>query len=80
MAWKLAVIEDLIIGKDGLTQAAMIRTANGTTSRPISKLYPLEVTSEQDDHTVEEANKNSGTPDSDPEPVSKGRRSCENGY
>ena len=33
MTWKLAVIEDLITGKDGLTQAAMIRTANGATSR-----------------------------------------------
>ena len=72
MTWKLAVIEDLIVGRDGLTRAAMIRTANGTTSRPISKLYPLELTSEQGNHTVEGVNNNSGTPDSDP--MTEGRR------
>ena len=71
MTWKLAVIEDFIIGRDGLTQAAMIRTANGTTSRPISRLYPLELASEQDNHIVEEANEKSGTLDSDP--MSEGR-------
>ena len=70
VTWKLAVIEDLIVGRDGLTpRAAMIRTANGTTSRPISRLYPLELTSEQDNYTVEGV---SGTPDSDP--ISEGRR------
>ena len=64
MTWKLAVIEDLITGKDGLTQAAMIRTANGATSRPISKLYPLELISEQG-NSVEDNSENSGIPDSD---------------
>ena len=68
MTWKLAVIKDLIVGRDGLTRAAMIRTANGTTSRSISRLYPLELTSEQD---VKEVNENSGTPNSDP--MSEGR-------
>ena len=42
--WKLAVIEGLIIGNDGLVRAANIRTVNGRTNRPIAKLYPLEVT------------------------------------
>ena len=39
--WRLAVIEHLIVGGDGLVQAATICT--GITSRPITKLYPLEL-------------------------------------
>jgi len=31
--WKMAVIEDLIVGRDGLARAATIHTSNGTTSR-----------------------------------------------
>ena len=42
-SWKLAVIEDLIRGGDGLVRAAHIRTSTGYTNRPVSKLYPLEV-------------------------------------
>jgi len=41
--WKLAIIESLIYGKDNLARAAIIRTANGKTSRAITKLYPLEI-------------------------------------
>ena len=41
--WKLAVVEDLIEGGDGLVQAANVRTSTGQTNRPIIKLYPLEV-------------------------------------
>jgi hypothetical protein len=41
--WKLAVIENLIRSTDGEIRAADIRTANGKTNRPISKLYPLQV-------------------------------------
>ena len=44
--WKLAIIEELIRGNDGLVRAANIRTKNGRTSRPITKLYPLEVFAE----------------------------------
>ena len=73
MMWKLAVIEELV-GRDGLMRAAIIRTANGMTSRPISKLYPLELASGQVNHTVEEVSENSGTPDSDSGPMSTGRR------
>ena len=47
--WKMAVIEDLIIGRDGLMRAATIRTNNGTTNRAITRLYPLEVTAGQED-------------------------------
>ena len=41
--WQLAVIEELIEGLDGYTRAAKIRTAKGTTNRPVAKLFPLEV-------------------------------------
>ncbi|XP_060554088.1 uncharacterized protein LOC132715131 [Ruditapes philippinarum] len=44
--WKLGVIQQLIYGNDGLTRAAILRTSNGlVTSRPIVKLYPLEIIS-----------------------------------
>ena len=42
--WRLAVIERLNKGADGLTHSADIRTSTGKTNRPIAKLYPLEVT------------------------------------
>ena len=42
VTWRLAVIEDLIVGGDGLVRVATIRTA-WTTTRPITKLYPLEL-------------------------------------
>jgi len=43
--WKLGVIEELLTGNNGLVRAANIQTRNYVTSRPISKLYPLEVSS-----------------------------------
>ena len=43
LQWKLAIIEDLIKGNDGLVHAAHIRTDNCRTTRPIVELYPLEV-------------------------------------
>ena len=42
--WKLAVIEKLNKGRDGMICSADIRTSTGKTNRPIVKLYPLEVT------------------------------------
>ena len=33
----------LVTGRDGLVRAATLRTANGTTNRPITKLYTLEL-------------------------------------
>ena len=42
--WKLAVIESVNKGADGLVRSANIRTATGRTNRPIARLYPLEVT------------------------------------
>ena len=39
--WKLAVIEELLTGNDGLVRAANIRTGNHITSRPISNYIHL---------------------------------------
>ena len=47
LQWRLAVIEDLIEGKDGQVRAAHIRTSNHKTTRSVAKLYPLEVHSEE---------------------------------
>jgi hypothetical protein len=45
--WKLAVVEDLIRGGDNLVRAASIRTSTGYTNRPICKLYPLELSTNE---------------------------------
>ena len=39
------MVGELIVGRDGLVRAAHIRTVNGRTNRPISKLCPLVVCS-----------------------------------
>ncbi|XP_053391599.1 uncharacterized protein LOC128554344 [Mercenaria mercenaria] len=41
--WKLGLVDELLTGMDGLTRAVKLRTTTGVTSRPIVKLYPLEV-------------------------------------
>ncbi|KAH3842840.1 hypothetical protein DPMN_116344 [Dreissena polymorpha] len=44
----LGVVQELITGRDGLTQAAHVGTTRGVTTMPIVKLYPLEVTSDNE--------------------------------
>ena len=41
--WKLAVVEELLPGRDGHVRAVNIRTQVGTSNRPISKLNPLKI-------------------------------------
>ena len=43
LKWQLAVVKELQRGQDNAVRSAIIRTANGVTSIPIVKLYPLEV-------------------------------------
>ena len=43
--WRLAVVEELIVGGNGLIRTANIRMSTGRTNRPIVKLYLLEVNS-----------------------------------
>ena len=52
--WPLACVTKLHHGNDGLVRSVDIRTQNGVTNRPISKLYPLEINSgdvAQDTHS-----------------------------
>ena len=49
--WRLAVVEDLIKGDDGQVRAAHIKTSSHKTTRPVAKLYPLEVHSELSDNS-----------------------------
>ena len=42
--WKLAIITELINGNNGLVRAAKIRMNEIETTRPIVKIFPLEVT------------------------------------
>lgn len=46
-AWKMGVIVELIKGEDDLVRTVRIKTANGIFLRPVSKLYPLEVYSNE---------------------------------
>ena len=68
--WKLAVVEQLIEGKDGLVRAANIRTAQGRTNRPICKLCPLEVSS---DESQAECVERLGSPDSEANVSAEGK-------
>ena len=47
--WRLGVIDSL--RNDGLCRAMNVRTSNRVTSRPISRLYPLEVSLPPDDQS-----------------------------
>jgi len=44
-SWKMAVIEELIRGNDGVVRAANIRTPTGQTNRPLTRLVQLEISS-----------------------------------
>lgn len=46
--WKLAIIESVNKGRDGLIRSANIHTATGRTNHPIARLYPLEVTATEE--------------------------------
>ena len=45
----MAVIENLIKGKDEYVQTAEVRTSSRRINRPINRLYPLEISCERDD-------------------------------
>ncbi|XP_006814541.1 uncharacterized protein LOC102803486 [Saccoglossus kowalevskii] len=40
--WRLATVQRLNVGNDGLARSAELKTTSGFTNRPITKLYPLE--------------------------------------
>ncbi|UYV63025.1 hypothetical protein LAZ67_2002879 [Cordylochernes scorpioides] len=43
--WQVAVIEDILFGRDGVNRLVKVKTAVGTFLRPIQKIYPLEISS-----------------------------------
>ena len=43
LRWNMGVVQELIQDNDGLTRAAHVLTTNGLLTRPIVKLYPLEI-------------------------------------
>ena len=55
--WRLAVVEELTYGGDGLVRAANIRTSTGQTNRPIVRLVPLEVSAQGKDTVCSKDNK-----------------------
>ena len=61
--WPLAVVDEVFAGVDGKVRAARVRTASGVLTRPIRKLYPLEIPCEdgQDSSVLE--NVDGVTPD-----------------
>ena len=58
--WKLAVVQETLKGRDGLTRAAVVRVTasarqHSTLKRPIQLLYPLEVYSETEATPTEDS-------------------------
>ena len=51
--WPLAIVTKLNKGNDGLVRSAIIRTKNGVSSRPIVKLYPLEIRTSTNEQNTE---------------------------
>ena len=45
--WPLAVVEELIPGRDGEVRLVKLRTASGVLLRPIQRVYPLELQGEE---------------------------------
>ena len=55
LKWKLGLVTEVYVGADGLVRSAEVKIGKVLTNRPISKLYPLEVTAQDTvltDHTV----------------------------
>ena len=72
LRWKLAVVESLIRGNDNCVRAVNLRTANGLTNRPITKLYPLKVLAESEPKVSEEESVEHE--DRLPQPVQRSKR------
>ena len=71
--WKMAVLESLTTGMDGLVCSANVRTKNGVNNGPVMKLFPLKVCDasiiqmennevDQEDHNTAEARKSLDNP------------------
>ena len=41
--WNIGIVESFIVGRDGITRAAKVRTGESTLEIAIQQLYPLEL-------------------------------------
>ena len=48
--WKLGLVIDLIIGRDGVVRGTKLRTPKSVIERPVQHLYPLELTCDMHDN------------------------------
>ena len=72
--WKIGVVTDVVRGNDGHIRSARIRTKTGETTRPIVKLYPLEVTdSEMNTNSRNVGSDNNHTMNIDDRPMRQAR-------
>ena len=69
LQWRLAVVEGLIKGLDGIARAAKICTSTGRTNRPIVKVFPLELSCETTDSPGSQEIKIADDPINETEPV-----------
>ena len=53
LKWKMGVIMEVFKCTDDVVRSVKLRTANGYTNRPISKLYPLEIQAQQPEQESE---------------------------
>ena len=60
--WKLALVTSINRGRDGLVRSVNLRTANGTTNRPITRLHPLEVQAKEVQYPTEDETTTVETP------------------
>ena len=52
VTWKVALVTSIKRGYDGLAYSVNVRTANGTTNHPITRLHPLEIQAKEVSHTA----------------------------
>ena len=46
LKWKMGLITEILEGKDHCIRVVRLKTENGKTTRPVTKLYPLELNAE----------------------------------
>ena len=51
LKWKLGLVTELYVGADGLVRSAEVKIGRTLPNRPVSKLYPLEVTAQDTEFT-----------------------------
>lgn len=55
--WPTGLVEEILPGRDGVGRVAKVKTSNGVLLRPLQRLYPLEVSVEETEKMLVEAEK-----------------------